>query len=259
MRTIAIVNLKGGVGKTVTAINTAAILASEHQQWVLLIDADSQCNATDFFGADSTICSLAEILRYDYSFDFSVYSAIQRTDYENLDILPASDALMDLDLSKIESKKVRTGAIKELAAAAAEEDKYDYIIINCPPAFSAASAAALVAADDVIIPIKLDAFSLRGMANLMRQVANMRKLYPRLRVAGCLITMWYRDDNIAEAEKQLRRSSLPVFFTVIRRSSRVDGMTFAQEPLRFYSPHSGAGIDYRKFVEEYLSGGVKRG
>ena len=263
MRTIAIVNLKGGVGKTVTAINTAAILAGDHQQRVLLIDADSQCNATEFFGGDSSIGSLAEILQYDYSFDFAVHSAIQHTKYENLDILPASDALMDLDLSKLEAKKVRSGAIMEIAEAATEEateeDKYDYIIIDCPPAFSAASAAALLAADDIIIPIKLDAFSLRGMANLMRQVANMRKINPRLRVAGCLITMWYKDENVAEAEKQLRRSSLPVFFTVIRRTGKVDGMTFAQEPLSIYSPRSSAGMDYRKFVNEYRKAGVSHG
>lgn len=259
MRTIAIVNLKGGVGKTVTAINTAAVLAGDYKQRVLLIDADSQCNATEFFSGDPRLGSLAEVLLYDYNLDFAIAAAIQHTKYENLDILPASDSLMDLDLSKLEAKKVRSGAIMELAEAAAEEDKYDYIIIDCPPAFNAASVAALLAADEVIVPIKLDAFSLRGMANLMRQVANMRKLNPRLRVAGCLVTMWYRDESIAEAERQLRESSLPVFSTVIRRTGKVDGMTFAQEPLTVYSPKSGAGVDYRRFVKEYVKGGIQHG
>ena len=74
------------------------------------------------------------------------------------------------------------------------------MIIDCPPAFNAASAAALVAADEVIIPIKLDAFSLRGMANIMQQVSNMRKINDSLTVAGILPTMWYKSDNIIEAE-----------------------------------------------------------
>ena len=256
MRTIAIVNLKGGVGKTVTAINFAAILAGDHQKRALLVDADSQCNATEFFGADSTIAgNLAELLGGYASATWCIHS----TRYKGLSILPASDRLMDLDLSAIKSKTVNAAALRTMAADLTGEDLYDYMIIDCPPAFNAASTAALLAADEVIIPIKLDAFSLRGMANLLRQVRNMREINPGLRVAGCLKTMWYHDATISEAEAQLSTLGLPIFGTRIRRTPKVDGMTFAQEPLHLYSPGSSAGIDYRRFVREYLEGGAGHG
>ena len=255
MRTIAILNLKGGVGKTVTAINVSYILAAEHRQRVLLVDADSQANATEFFGADPARGNLADVLTApDGAYGCA---SIQPTRYERLDLLAASDRLMDLDLSKVELQQARPTAMVELLSHLREIDQeYDAVLIDCPPAFSAAAAAALLAADEVVIPIKLDAFSLRGMGNLMRQITNMRRINPRLRVAGCLPTMWYRSDDNRRALETLQVSDLPVFRTTIRRSNRVDGMTFAQQPLALFSPRSAAGVDYRRFVRE-LEGGVR--
>ena len=88
---------------------------------------------------------------------------------------------------------------------------------------------------------------------LLRQVQNMKAINPRLRVAGILPTMWYRDDQIKEAEQQLRAAGLPVFHH-IRRSDKVDRMTFRQEALLISSPNSAAGVDYRTFVAEYVGG-----
>lgn len=257
MRTIAILNLKGGVGKTVTAINVSYILAAEHRQRVLLVDADSQANTTEFFGADPAKGNLADVLTApDGAYGCA---SIQATRYACLDLLAASDRLMDLDLSKVELQQARPTAMVELLSHLREIDQeYDTILIDCPPAFSAAAAAALLAADEVVIPIKLDAFSLRGMGNLMRQVTNMRRINPRLRIAGCLPTMFYRSDDTRRALETLQVSDLPVFRTVIRRSNRVDGMTFAQQPLALFSPTSAAGVDYRRFVRE-LEGGAYRG
>lgn len=252
MRTIVFANMKGGVGKTVTAINVAAILAGEHQQRVLLIDADSQGNTTDFFGGDPANGNLAYVLQANEPTSL----CIQPTRYPGIDLLASSDTLMDLDLSMLKSGQINSTALRELIISlAVMDDLYDYVLIDCPPAFNAASAAAMVAADDVIIPIKLDAFSLKGMVNLMRQVSNMRQINPRLRVAGCLPTMYYNGKSMEDADHQLRQSALPVFKSRIRRSPKVDGMTFAQEPLCIFSPRSSAGVDYRCFVEEYLRGG----
>lgn len=252
IRTTAILNLKGGVAKTTTAINLAAILAKDGGGHVLLIDADSQCNCTEFFDANPGLGNLATILRFDEESPHLTPGDnwyIQSTAYENLDILPGDDSLMDLDLSKVELGKCNINILRSLVESL--KDSYDYILIDCPPAFNAASAAALVAADDVIIPIKLDAFSLRGMGNLMRQIKNMRRINPRLRVAGLLPTMWYKDPQIQSAEQQLRDAGLPVFHH-IRRSDKVDRMTFQQDPLLISSPNSAAGVDYRKFVAEYV-------
>lgn len=254
IRTTAILNLKGGVAKTTTAINMAAILARDHKKRVLLIDGDSQCNTTEFFGVDPTGSNLADVLRcagfYD---DPGAYAAsrIRKTQYERIDLIPGDETLMDMDLSKVEQGTVNSNVLRYLVEEVKEQ--YDYILIDCPPAFNAASAAALIAADDVIIPIKLDAFSLRGMGNLMRQIKNMRRINPRLRVAGLLPTMWYKDPQIQEAEQQLRAAGLSVFHH-IRRSDKVDKMTFQQEALLISSPKSAAGVDYRKFVAEYVRG-----
>lgn len=252
IKTTAIVNLKGGVAKTTTVINMAAILAKDHGKRVLIIDADSQCNTTEFFGAEPSNMNLATILRgaqYYVEPDEYAKSCIQGTDYQNIAIIPGDETLMDLDLSKVEQGTVNSNVLRYLVEAV--KDRFDYILIDCPPAFNAASAAALVAADDVIIPIKLDAFSLRGMGNLMRQVKNMRLINPRLNVRGVLPTMWYKADNIRQSEEQLRAAGLHVF-PHIRRSDKVDDMTFRQEPLLVSSPKSAAGVDYRNFVKEFI-------
>ena len=254
IKTTAIVNLKGGVAKTTTVINMAAIMAKDYNKRVLIIDADSQCNTTEFFGAEPSNMNLATILRgAQYYVEPEEYakSCIQGTDYVNIAILPGDETLMDLDLSKVEQGTVNSNVLRYLVEAV--KDQYDHILIDCPPAFNAASTAALVAADDVIIPIKLDAFSLRGMGNLMRQIKNMKLINPRLKVAGVLPTMWYRAENIRQSEEQLRIAGLRVF-PHIRRSDKVDDMTFQQEPLPVSSPKSAAGVDYRSFVREFVGG-----
>ena len=254
IRTTAILNLKGGVAKTTTAINMAAILATKYGKRVLLIDADSQCNTTEFFGGETDEETLASLLRYSGKRELDkdlVCVTIQSTGIENLDLIPADDTLMDMDLSAASSGVVDINVLRSLVEEVREY--YDYVLIDCPPAFNAAAAAALVAADDVIIPIKLDAFSLRGMANLTRQIKNMKRINPRLRNAGLLPTMWYKAPEIQDAEQQLRAAGFRVFHH-IRRSDKVDRMTFQQEALLISSPNSGAGIDYRSFVADYVGG-----
>ena len=254
IRTTAIVNLKGGVAKSTTVINMAAILAKKHGRTVCIIDADSQCNTTEFFGADPKEGNLAKVLRESSSQPCPGKHAaanIQGTEYFGIDILAGDDSLMDLDLSKVEQQAVDANVLRYMVDEI--RDNYDHALIDCPPAFNAASAAALIAADDVIIPIKLDAFSLRGMVNLMCQIKNMRRINPRLKIAGILPTMWYRDSEIQDAEHQLQRAGLHVFHH-IRRSDKVDKMTFRQKPLLISSPNSAAGRDYRTFVEEFLGG-----
>lgn len=251
MRTTAILNLKGGVAKTTTTVNMAAILAAIHGQRVLVVDADSQANTTEFLGGSKDAGGFAELLRGEGGY------LIQTTSLAGVRLLAADDTLMDLDLSKVETGSAQVKSLRELLKL--QDEYFDTVLIDCPPAFNAASAAALVAADDVIIPIKLDAFSLRGMTNLMRQIANMRAINPALRLAGLLPTMIYKSENMAEARDALVASGLPVF-PPIRRTNKVDDMTFAQEPLIQSSPKSAACVDYKRFVEKYLEdGGARNG
>lgn len=253
MRTTAILNLKGGVAKTVTCVNMAAILAADYGKRVLVVDADSQANTTEFFGgAETCACTMSDLLRR-----LDVNAVIRTTDTERISLIAADESLMDLDLSAVKSKEADMGCLDRLLAE--HRDEYDYCLIDCPPAFNAAAAAALLAADDVIIPIKLDAFSLRGMSNLTRQIRNMQTINPNLRIAGLLPTMVYRSEQIRKALDILCISDFRIF-PKIRKTSKVDDMTFAQRPLIESSPHSAACVDYRRFVKAYVQeGGVDRG
>lgn len=262
MRTIAIMNLKGGVAKTVTAVNLAANLATLHEKRVLVIDADSQANSTEFFGVSAEDGSLTTLLRLeDRSRGNLIHTAdriIQPTDLPRLRVLPADAGLMALDLSMVQSRSVYSACLRDLLRDELSQG-WDFVLIDCPPAFNAAAAAALLAADEVLIPIKLDAFSLRGMGNLMEQIKNMQKINPELRILGLLPTMWYASDEIKTAERILRDSGLPVL-PHIRRSAMVDGMTFKQEPLIRCSPKSGACRDYKLLASRIvLEGGAVNG
>lgn len=254
MRTIAVMNLKGGVGKTTTVVNVAAILAKDYKQRVLVVDADSQANLTEFFGADDGDPGLADLLREaELGTTDVVENYVHKSNFEGVDLIPGGDSLMDLDLTKVAMGTVQTSVLRDVRAYLEENGTYDWCLIDCPPAFNAAAAAALVAADEVIIPIKLDAFSLRGMANLLQQVKTMQHINPKLRLLGCLPTMWYPSERNLEAERELRSSGLPVF-PPVRRTDKVDEMTYAQEPLLVSSPRSAAGVDYRKFVRMLMGG-----
>ena len=248
MKTVCIMNLKGGVGKTVTADNMAAILAARHGKRVLLIDADHQGNTTSFFAVptDTTIREILTGIAEPYWPD-----NVQPTGYEGLDMVPADMSLADLDAMPADGPAM-LGRLREFLLAVAEDDAYDYVIVDMPPSFSLAARAAMLAADEIIIPIKLDAFSVDGMAELLRQIGAVRRVNPGLRLAGVVITMWRNVDVVRDAEAILRTASVPVFSTTIRRTDRVDESTFSREPLYIYSPRSAASVDYHRFVTEYL-------
>lgn len=252
MKTICIMNLKGGVGKTVTSDNMAAILAADYSRRVLLIDADHQGNTSRFFRADQDAATLRDILAGAAEPYWP--ELVQGTGYEGLDIIPADMTLAELDAAP-ERDGQAVWRLRGFLETVAEDDAYDFVIIDMPPAFSLAARAALAAADEVIVPIKLDAFSVDGMAELLRQVGVMRKVNPELALAGVLVTMWRNIDVVNQAERVLRSGRFPVFAAVIRQTDRVDESTFQRQPLRVYSPRSAACVDYRAFVREYLEGG----
>ena len=144
MKTIAIVNLKGGVGKTVTAVNVAAILATEYGQRVLLIDADPQANATQSLLPPGEYNTLAGLLTIpDVYYDDLLYHSSIR----GLDVLPADDELRNLDVDLLQGERPNLRAIRDLRDAVAEDDAYDCIVIDCPPALSPACAAAIAVLD----------------------------------------------------------------------------------------------------------------
>lgn len=257
MKTISIVNLKGGVGKTITAVNLAYILAADYKKRVLLIDADHQGNASRFYKASTQGETVAELIDGTCT---NYPLLIQHTVYRNLDIIPADMRLSRADLAGVSAGKISTQSIINLRDSIIEDDAYDFIIIDCPPAFSAASVSAIAASSDIIIPIKLDAFSIDGMSEIEQQIEDLRRRYSSINIAGCLITMFDRSDASRQGEQWLRETSaMHIFKTHIRNTPKIVESTFSRVPIVEWSEQCGASRDYRAFVDEFLFGGNKNG
>lgn len=250
MNAYSIVNFKGGVGKTVTAVNMAAILATEYGKRVLLVDADPQGNATQSLLPPGEYSSLLSLLQGDEPYYENLTTP---TPIRGVDMIPADDALRELDVDLLQGLRLNLQALRDLRDAVDEDEVYDCMIIDCPPALSPACAAAIAASTGVIIPIKLDAYSVRGMSELTAQIDRLRAVYPDVHVAGVLPTMWYRSDIVEQGEALLRANSpVRVFESKIRRSPKVDESTWTGEPVVSWSPRSAAAQDYRTFVAELL-------
>ena len=253
MRTFAIVNMKGGVGKTTTAINLAYLLATEYQLRVLLVDADGQRNATRTLLPSREYDGLAALLEgmancYD--------EVIEPTDIDNLDMIPASAALWSVDLKCAmgEGRDAAFRALRDVRDNVMEDSSYDVMVIDCPPHFSASCISAIAAANAIIVPVVPDAYSAEGMKDLVEQIDGVRKIHPTVRVAGCLVTHWHNADVVADATEYLREASpVPVYQSVIRRTDKVLESTWAKEPVLVWSPQSSAARDYRAWVRELVT------
>lgn len=254
MKTISVINLKGGVAKTLTAGSMAHILAVYHKKRVLLIDNDKQGNTSKAFRVHSyDEKSIADILT---ARRIDPREAIRRTRFENLDVMPANMALIRANL-EVMLDTTRPQQTRLRAALDPVAGDYDYCIIDNAPDINISTINALVASDDVIIPIKIDKYAFDGLAELKEQIENTRDdLNPRLRLAGCLITCFQRTDADRQGEEWLKaRPEYPVFDTHIRYSEKVTESTFAESPIAEYSRRSGAATDYIAFVREYLQRG----
>ncbi len=252
MKVIVDINMKGGCGKTTTAVSMSYILATEHLVRVLLIDNDKQGNASKscgVWGYDKP--SIADILTGQKN----IRDVICRTGDEitSVDVIPANMHLLTANLSVIKDEEMEQTTILKKALEEIADD-YDYCIIDCAPDINISIINALVAADEVIIPIKIDGYAFDGMEELEQQIENAKKLNPKLKFRGCLVTMFYNRDVCVQGEEYLQQQRYPVFKTHIRRTEKADESTFTNLSLMEYSPRSGAARDYRSFVKEYLEG-----
>lgn len=252
MKTIAILNLKGGVGKTTTAINMAALLATEHEQRVLLIDADSQCNSTATLLPPEEYTTVTNLLLGEEDF---YPNAVVPSAIRGLDVVPADMRLATVGLPGVNGGRYSQRALSDLCDNVIEDDAYDYVIIDCPSSFvSPGCQAAVLAADTVVIPVMADEYSLPAAATLAEQVSFMRDLNPGLRVSGCLITMYRKGEYVDESLAKLTvTTTVPVYETHVRYSPKVAGSTGSNEGLVGYSPRCAATIDYRAWVKEFLA------
>ena len=242
MKTIAIINLKGGTAKTTTAVNLAAELTHRGRR-VLLIDADPQHNLTDFCKADGEGATLTDLLaqRSDIAEDI-----VQELP-DGTGIVPSDLSLCEIDIEAIQ-RGISLRTVRDLCDVLS--DRYDVCIIDCPPSFTAASIAALVAADEAILPVTVDAFAMGGAAEIVRQCENLAGVNPALLVRGVLLTMCSRSSVCMQGEAAVRSLGLPVFKTSIRRTCRAQEATFARQSLREYAPHCTAAFDYSELCDE---------
>jgi chromosome partitioning protein len=251
----SIINLKGGVAKTLTATSMAHILATKHNKHVLLIDNDKQGNTSKAFGVHSyDEKSVSDILT---ARRINPQEVIKKTAYGNIDVMPANMTLIRANLEvMMDSTRPQQTRLRDALGAIA--GNYDYCLVDNAPDINISTINALVASNDVIIPIKIDEYAFDGLAELKEQIENTRDdLNPRLQLAGCLITCFQRTEADRQGEEWLRKQpGYRVFETHIRYSEKVTESTFAKTPIVEYSRRSGAATDYIAFVCEYLRDGA---
>lgn len=238
MKTIAILNLKGGVGKTTTSANLAYNLSKQGYK-VLAIDCDKQGNLSkilhDFYGT-----TLSDLLLNRSA----PKKAIQRTKYKGLDIVTADIELLEAN-QQLTRHDHLSKAIKTIAGS------YDYCIIDCAPNIDMLNLNVLACADEIIVPVKIDGFLFDSVNDIMEQVDNIKAINPKLTLRGCLVTSYTNDDITNEGIEQLKMF-YKVFDTKIPYTKKVISSTTADKILAEYSPTCGASKGYKKFTDEYL-------
>lgn len=248
MRTISVINLKGGVAKTTTSFNVGHILAIKHNYRILFVDNDKQGNLTKMlklYNPNNT-CGMARILRGGSR------GVINKTEYKNIDLISANLSLLtaNMELAELTDEDQYSRLKSFLNSVSAD---YDFCIIDNPPDISLSVINALAATRDVIVPIKLDEWALEGLDIIYDQIDQARALNPSIALAGCLVTIFRKNDINIVAEEWIRKESgYPVFLTKIRYSEKIDESIFTHKGIMEHSRRSAAAIDYNRFVNEYL-------
>ncbi|MBU0278416.1 MULTISPECIES: ParA family protein [unclassified Gemella] len=252
MKVLAVCNQKGGVGKTTTAINLAASLASLKKK-VLMIDTDPQANATSGIGIDKN-----DVEKSIYSVlvdEVNINTAIKPTSYDNLDIVPSSIELAgaEVELVSVISREQRMkNSISEL------ESSYDYIIIDCPPSLGLITLNSLTAADGVIIPVQTEYYALEGLSQLMNTFNIVRKhLNSTLEIFGVLLTMTDSRTNISSqvSEEVRKYFKEKIFDTIISRTVRLSEAPSFGEPIIEYAKSSTGAKQYLALAKEVIGRG----
>lgn len=250
MKVFTIANLKGGVGKTITTINVAYLLAAEQGRRVLVVDNDQQGNTSAFFGRygyDKP--GMTEVLKRTAK----ASDVIKHTDYDGIDIIPANLSLAEAEravlLDTMVPQQVR---LRECLRQV--KDTYDYVLIDNAPSLGMCVVNALATSDYLIVPAKIDRWTFEGVDMLLQQAEMVREYYnPQLRFAGVLITNFRRNESNRQGEEWLRTAGkYKPFRSLIRWTDKVDESTFTGKPIVMHSPRCNASKDYRRFVQELM-------
>jgi chromosome partitioning protein len=251
----AVVNQKGGVGKTTTAVNLAACAAEEGER-VLLVDTDPQGNATSGVGV---VKSTLRACIYDVLInDEPIENVIIKTETRNLDLIPAR---LDLAGADIELMSMMSREMKLKHALAAVKEKYSMIIIDCPPSLGLITINVLTAADFVIMPIQCEYYALEGISQLLRTVELVRQhLNPHLEIAKVLLTMYDYRTNLSQQVVKEVQTFFPeqVSEVLVPRNVRLSEAPSHGLPIIAYDAKSKGAEAYRRFSAEVVAFGKER-
>lgn len=258
MRVLCVCNLKGGVGKTTTAVNLAGILATEYGKKVLVVDNDQQGNASQFFGVFSPDNhGTAEVLCLEENIRDVI---INQPNNPNLAILPANMNLAAANRHLMAESGNMPREIRLREALQEVVDEYDFAIIDNGPNLDYSFDAAIVAADDYLIPVKIDKYAFYGIDFIRERVGAIKQYWnPDINFLGCLITMQHVTNQLeregvewlANGQTALR-APCKILNTKIKYSPRINDTTFSSELITTLSNRSMAAKNYKELAAEYL-------
>jgi chromosome partitioning protein len=245
---ISVANQKGGVGKTTTTVNLGTILAKKGKK-VLLIDADPQGNASSGLGVEKEV----EFSTYDILVgDVEMKDVLQDTAIKNLKVCPSNISLAGAEVELV-SMMSREQRLKEKLEEI--KNKFDYILIDCPPSLGLITLNAFTASDSVLIPVQCEYFALEGLGQLLNTINLVKKhLNKSITIEGALLTMYDVRTNLSnQVVKEVKKYfDDKVYKTVIPRNVRVSEAPSYGMPITEYDPRSKGAKSYVKFAKEFL-------
>ena len=252
---LSIINQKGGVGKTTTAINLAAGLALKDKR-VLVIDLDPQGNATTGLGMSNSESS-EETIYAVLNGTKKILDVIKKTQFQNLDLVSSNVDLSGLEVETAGDSR-RAFILKEQITAYLNDfkGKYEYIFIDCPPSLSLLTVMSLVASNSLIVPLQTEFFALEGLTQLMKTIERIKiNLNSDLKIKGILLTMYDKRNKLSgQVEKEARDYfKEKVYSTIIPRNVRLSEAPSHGVPVLIYDKLCPGSKSYFNFTEEFLS------